>query len=144
MSFAKSICMYAVVVHIGSSFCVHKGRARGGGDAIFVCLVGLFYIVWPETTWSSVQLIYVPWEVQRCLTFSCFPFIWSKGFSTKSQSIYGSAQRSGNACSLAKEEGFFGTSKFFFPFGSRTKKHGYKNSIPASAATGSKMERDIF
>lgn len=99
--------------YIGSSFCVHKGRARGGGDAIFVCLVGLFYIVWPETTWSSVQLIYVPWEVQRCLTFSCFPFIWSKGFSTKSQSIYGSAQRSGNACSLAKEEGFFGTSKFF-------------------------------
>ena len=48
-------------------------------------------------------------------------------------------------CLLPSEGGgLFRDIKVFFPFGSRTKKHGYKNSIPASAATGSKMERDIF
>ena len=45
--------------------------------------------------------------------FLLLPFHMIQGVSTKSQSIYGSAQRSGNACSLAKKEGFFGTSKFF-------------------------------
>ena len=42
MSFAKSICMYAVVhISVVAFACIKEG----GGDAIFVCLVGLFYIV---------------------------------------------------------------------------------------------------
>ena len=45
MSFAKSICMYAVVHISVVAFACIKGGLEWGGDAIFVCLVGLFYIV---------------------------------------------------------------------------------------------------
>ena len=88
-----------------------------------------------------------PYGVQRCLTpFSFRPFYMIPGFSKVSIHLWIISKGQEMLLSLAKEKGFFETSKVFSSLLVVGPKSMDKNSIPASAiaATGSKMERDIF